>query len=125
MTENNEKDVIISLRNVDISFGRGKKAFKAVSNASFDIYRGETFSLVGESGSGKTTIGRAIIRINQCSAGEILFNGKRISGKLSHSVERDVIRKIQMVFQDPAASLNVKLASAARVAEMLNELFKS
>lgn len=106
MTENNEKDVIISLRNVDISFGRGKKAFKAVSNASFDIYRGETFSLVGESGSGKTTIGRAIIRINQCSAGEILFNGKRISGKLSHSVEREVIRKIQMVFQDPAASLN-------------------
>lgn len=106
MTDNNEKDVIISLRNVDISFGRGKKAFKAVSNASFDIYRGETFSLVGESGSGKTTIGRAIIRINQCSAGEILFNGQRISGKLSHSHEREVIRKIQMVFQDPAASLN-------------------
>ena len=106
MTDNNEKDVIISLRNVDISFGRGKKAFKAVSNASFDIYRGETFSLVGESGSGKTTIGRAIIRINQCSAGEILFNGQRISGKLSHSLEREVIRKIQMVFQDPAASLN-------------------
>ena len=106
MTDNNEKDVIISLRNVDISFGRGKKAFKAVSNASFDIYRGETFSLVGESGSGKTTIGRAIIRINKCSAGEILFNGQRIYGKLSHSLEREVIRKIQMVFQDPAASLN-------------------
>jgi len=106
MAENNEKDVIISLRNVDISFGRGKKVFKAVEDCSFDIYRGETFSLVGESGSGKTTIGRAIIRINQCSAGEILFNGTKISGKIPHALERECIRKIQMVFQDPAASLN-------------------
>lgn len=106
MADKNEKDVIISLRNVDISFGRGKKVFKAVENASFDIYRGETFSLVGESGSGKTTIGRAIIRINHCSKGEILFNGTKISGRIPHKLERDVIRKIQMVFQDPAASLN-------------------
>ena len=102
----NEKEVLLSIQHLDVVFGRGKKAFKAVSDVSFDIYKGETLSLVGESGSGKTTIGRAIIRINPCSAGKILFKGKRISGKLSHKEDRDVIRKIQMIFQDPAASLN-------------------
>ena len=100
------KEVLVSLRNVDITFGKGDKAFKAVKNASFDIYKGETFSLIGESGSGKTTIGRAVIRVNPCSAGEILYKGVRISGKIPHSLDREVIRNIQMVFQDPAASLN-------------------
>lgn len=104
--DNNEKKVILSIRNLDVVFGRGKKAFKAVNNVSFDIYKGETLSLVGESGSGKTTIGRAIVRINPCSAGEIYYDGKKISGKLSRKEDRDVIRKIQMIFQDPAASLN-------------------
>jgi oligopeptide transport system ATP-binding protein len=61
---------------------------------------------VGESGSGKTTIGRAIMRINPCSAGAIYYNGEKISGKLSRKADREVIRKIQMIFQDPAASLN-------------------
>ena len=100
------KEVLVSLRNVDITFGKGDKAFKAVKNASFDIYKGETFSLIGESGSGKTTIGRAVIRVNPCSAGEILYKGVRISGKIPHSLDREVIRNVQMVFQDPAASLN-------------------
>ena len=104
--ENNEKEVVLSIRNLDVVFGRGKKSFKAVSDVSFDIYKGETLSLVGESGSGKTTIGRAILRINPCSAGEILYKGKRISGKISRKEDREVIRKIQMIFQDPAASLN-------------------
>ena len=100
------KDVILSIRNLDVVFGRGKKSFKAVDNVSFDIYRGETLSLVGESGSGKTTIGRAIVRINPCSSGEIVYNGKRISGKLSRKEDREVVRRIQMIFQDPSASLN-------------------
>ena len=100
------KEVLVSLKNVDITFGKGDKALKAVSNASFDIYKGETFSLIGESGSGKTTIGRAVIRVNPCSAGEILYKGVRISGKIPSSLDREVIRNIQMVFQDPAASLN-------------------
>ena len=102
----NEKEVLLSIQHLDVVFGRGKKAFKAVNDVSFDIYRGETLSLVGESGSGKTTIGRAIIRINPCSKGAIYFKGKRISGRLSRKADRDVIRKIQMIFQDPAASLN-------------------
>ena len=105
--ENSEnKEVLLSIQNLDVVFGRGKKAFKAVDNVSFDIYKGETLSLVGESGSGKTTIGRAIVRINPCSAGAIYYDGKKISGKLSRKDDREVIRKIQMIFQDPAASLN-------------------
>ena len=100
------KEVLLSLRNVDITFGKGDNAVRAVKNASFDVYKGETFSLVGESGSGKTTIGRAVIRVNPCAAGEIRYKGVRISGKISRSLDREVIRNIQMVFQDPAASLN-------------------
>ena len=100
------REVLLSLKNVDITFGKGESLNRAVKNASFDIYKGETFSLVGESGSGKTTIGRAVIRVNPCSAGEILYKGVRISGKIPHSLDREVIRNIQMVFQDPAASLN-------------------
>ncbi len=100
------REVLLSLKNVDITFGKGETLNRAVKNASFDIYKGETFSLVGESGSGKTTIGRAVIRVNPCSAGEILYKGVRISGKIPHSLDREVIRNIQMVFQDPAASLN-------------------
>jgi oligopeptide transport system ATP-binding protein len=100
------REVLLSIRNVDISFGKGDKAVKAVQNASFDIYKGETFSLVGESGSGKTTIGRAVIRVNPCAAGEIQYKGVKISGKIPRSLDREVIRNIQMVFQDPAASLN-------------------
>lgn len=100
------REVLLSIRNVDITFGKGKKAVRAVKNASFDIYKGETFSLVGESGSGKTTIGRAIIRANSCAAGEIRYKDVPISCKVSRGMERQIIRNIQMVFQDPAASLN-------------------
>ncbi|MCQ2427790.1 MAG: ATP-binding cassette domain-containing protein [Clostridia bacterium] len=107
MSTNSEREVLVSVRHVDVSFDvGGKKKFVAVKDANFDIYKGETFAIVGESGSGKTTIGRAIIRINPCSAGEILFKGQRISGKISHKEDMDVIRNIQMIFQDPAASLN-------------------
>ncbi|MBQ8081534.1 MAG: ATP-binding cassette domain-containing protein [Clostridia bacterium] len=100
------REILLSVKNVDITFGTGEDAVKAVKNASFDIFKGETFSLVGESGSGKTTIGRAVIRVNPCAAGEIDYRGVRISGKIPRSLDREVIRNIQMVFQDPAASLN-------------------
>ena len=102
----NGKEILLSLKHVDINFGKGDNLVRAVKDATFDVYKGETFSLVGESGSGKTTIGRAIIRANTCSNGEILYKGVRISGKIPHSLDREVIRNIQMVFQDPAASLN-------------------
>ena len=102
----NGKEILLSVKNVDITFGKKENAVKAVQNASFDIYKGETFSLVGESGSGKTTVGRAVIRVNPLAGGEILYKGVRISGKIPRALDRKVIRNIQMVFQDPAASLN-------------------
>ena len=104
--DENGREILLSLKNVDITFGKGDNAVRAVKNASFDIYKGETFSLVGESGSGKTTIGRAVIRVNPCAAGEIRYKDVKISGKLSRTLDREVIRNIQMIFQDPAASLN-------------------
>lgn len=101
-----EKEKLIELKDLQITFGSGRKKFVAVDHVNFDIYKGETFSLVGESGSGKTTIGRAITRINPISAGEILFKGQRISGKISKELDLEVIKKCQMIFQDPMASLN-------------------
>ena len=100
------REVLLSLKNVDITFGKGDDAVRAVQNASFDIYKGETFSLVGESGSGKTTIGRAVIRVNPLANGQIDYKGVRISGKVPRALDREIIRNIQMVFQDPAACLN-------------------
>lgn len=104
--DENGREILLSLKNVDITFGKGDTAVRAVKNATFDIYKGETFSLVGESGSGKTTIGRAVIRVNPLAAGEIDYKGVKISGKIPASLDREVIRNIQMIFQDPAASLN-------------------
>ena len=113
------REVLLSLRHVDINFGKGENRVRAVQDVSFDIYKGETFSLVGESGSGKTTIGRAVIRANTCSNGEILYKGVRISGKIPHSLDREIIRNIQMVFQDPAASLNERATVAYIISEGL------
>ena len=117
--ENKERETVLSIQNLDVVFKQGKKVFKAVDNVSFDIYKGETLSLVGESGSGKTTIGRAIVRINPCSSGAIYYKGKRISGKISKKEDRDVVRKIQMIFQDPAASLNERATIEYIVSEGL------
>lgn len=79
---------------------------KAVENVSFEIYPGETYGLVGESGSGKSTIGRSIIRLYDPTAGKIIFDGMDISGKMSKKVSRELRTQMQMIFQDPMASLN-------------------
>ena len=118
--DKNGREILLSLQNVDITFGKGEDAVRAVKNASFDIYKGETFSLVGESGSGKTTIGRAVIRVNPLAAGQILYKGVPISGKISRALDREVIRNIQMVFQDPAASLNERATVDYIVSEGLH-----
>ena len=101
-----DKEVLLSIKDLEITFGEGKKKFVAVQDVNFDVYKGETFSLVGESGSGKTTIGRAIVGLNQTSNGDNVFEGKKINTKLSKEEMEDKIRKIQMIFQDPSASLN-------------------
>ena len=100
------REKLIEVKNLKVVFGKGKNKFVAINDVSFDIYKGETFSLVGESGSGKTTIGRAIMRINEVSEGQILFHGKQINGRISKDWDREITQKIQMIFQDPMASLN-------------------
>ena len=115
----NGREILLSLKNVDITFGKGDDAVRAVQDASFDIYKGETFSLVGESGSGKTTIGRAITRINPVSAGEILFKGRRISGKISKELDLEVIKKCQMIFQDPMTALNPLVKIGKQLEEVI------
>lgn len=118
---------LVEIKDLEISFGEGRKKFVAVKNANFFINRGETFSLVGESGSGKTTIGRAIIRLNETSGGDILYNGEKINGKISHEKSRELIKKIQMIFQDPAASLNERATVDYIISEGLYnfKLFKN
>ena len=100
------RETLVEVKDLQVTFGSGRKKFVAVDHVNFEIYKGETFALVGESGSGKTTIGRAIVRINPVTHGEVLFRGERISGKISKEMDEKVIRSMQMIFQDPMASLN-------------------
>ena len=101
-----EREVLLEVKNLEVTFGERKKKYQAVKGVNFKIYKGETFGLVGESGSGKTTIGRAVMRIIETSGGEILYKGQKINGDISGELDRKVIQEIQMIFQDPQASLN-------------------
>nr|WP_031271909.1 ATP-binding cassette domain-containing protein [Clostridium punense] len=113
---------MLEVKDLIVKFGDKKKPFTAVNDVSFKIYKGETFGLVGESGSGKTTIGRAIVRINETSNGTILFKGEKINGKISSKLDKEVTRKIQMIFQDPMASLNERAKVDYIVSEGLYNL---
>lgn len=101
------EDIILRVDDLKQHFKMpGHKVLKAVDGVSFSIKRGETYGLVGESGSGKTTIGRAIIRIYDPTSGTVEFKGRNISGKMSGAERKLLTREMQMVFQDPQASLN-------------------
>lgn len=115
--ENKAKEVLLDVKDLEVTFGTRKKAFKAVRGVSFQIYKGETFGLVGESGSGKTTIGRAIMRIHPTSRGVITYDGEVINGKISKELDKKVVSQIQMIFQDPMASLNERAKVDYIVAE--------
>lgn len=106
MSENKNREILLSVKDLTVQFGKKRRPFTAVDKVSFDIYKGETFGLVGESGSGKTTIGRAVIRVAPTAGGDILYNGEKINGKISKDLDKAITRKIQMIFQDPMASLN-------------------
>ena len=120
MTEQREK--LLEVQDLQVTFGPKRRPFVAVDGVSFDIYKGETFGLVGESGSGKTTIGRSIIRVNPVSGGVVKYLGEVISGKVSRSADRHVIQNIQMIFQDPMASLNERAKVDYIVSEGLYNL---
>ena len=118
----NEREVLVEVNHLNVTYGSGKKAYEAVQDANFKIYKGEIFGLVGESGSGKTTIGRAILRILPTSGGEILYKGQKINGRISHQLDRQIIKEIQMIFQDPQSSLNERAKVSYIVGEGLQNV---
>ena len=108
------KEKIIEMKNLKKYFPMKKRqVLKAVDNVTMDIYRGEVLSLVGESGSGKTTLGRTVSRLYPKTAGDILVEGKPAE---SYSI-KEFTKKIQMIFQDPQASLNPRMTVGDIVAE--------
>ena len=113
-----ERKKLVEIQGLDITFNEGKSnETKAVQNASFDIYEGETFGLVGESGSGKTTIGRAIMKLYEPTNGKILFEGEDLA-KLKRRGKLSKFRQaVQMIFQDPQASLDLRMKVKDIVAE--------
>lgn len=113
-----EKEKLVEVKNLKLYFNKGKpNEVKAVDNVSFDIYRGETLGLVGESGSGKSTIGRTIIRLYQATEGQVFFKGVNVHGKKPPAELKKLNRKMQMIFQDPYASLNPRMTVADIIAE--------
>ena len=117
-----EREVLVEVNHLNVTYGSGRSAYHAVQDASFKIYKGETFGLVGESGSGKTTIGRAILRILPTSGGDILYKGQKINGKISRQLDKQIIKEIQMIFQDPQSSLNERAKVSYIVGEGLQNV---
>lgn len=113
----NEANKILQVKNLKKYFNiGGKKVLKAIDNVSFDIYEGETFGLVGESGCGKTTTGRTLVKLYEPTDGQILYNGKDIT-KLHGKGKKEYCFDVQMIFQDPYASLNPRMTVESIIAE--------
>lgn len=110
---------LLEVKNLKQYFGKSSSPIKAVDGISFDIYEGEVLGLVGESGSGKSTTGRSIIGLYDITEGDIIYQGKNISDKISAQERKELAKSIQMIFQDPYASLNPRMT----VSEIIGEGF--
>ena len=107
--KNDEKQVLLDVKNLKKYFNVGnKKILKAVDDISLQIYKGETLGLVGESGCGKSTFGRTVIHLYDPTDGTVTFDGTKIDKNLDTKQRHELCRRMQMIFQDPYASLNPK-----------------
>src|SRR5690606_13844061 len=113
---NQDRQPILEASNIVVRFDLPHGRIHAVEDVSFDLRPGETLALVGESGCGKSTTGRAIMRLLQLTSGEIKIDGEDIT-QLKASQLRSMRRKVQMIFQDPFASLNPRLKIGSAIAE--------
>lgn len=112
---------LLEIKDLKKHFKLGRNnVLKAVDGITFDIYKGETFGLVGESGCGKSTAGRTIMRLYEASAGEVNFNGENVHTKKSRKQLRKFNQSMQMIFQDPYASLNPRMTVKDIIAEGLD-----
>jgi oligopeptide/dipeptide ABC transporter ATP-binding protein len=114
-----KRDTLIEVRNLKKFFNVGGNTLKAVNDISFEIKRGETLGVVGESGCGKSTAGRTMLRLYEPTGGDILFEGKSIT-KLNAQEMKAMRRNMQMIFQDPYASLNPRMTVGDIIGEALD-----
>ncbi|MBR0872040.1 ATP-binding cassette domain-containing protein [Bradyrhizobium tropiciagri] len=111
-------DPLLKVENLVVEYSVGGKTIHAVSDVSLDIARGETLGLVGESGCGKSTLGRAVLQLRQAVSGKVLFDGHDLT-ELRGEALRRMRRRVQLIFQDPIASLNPRRRIGDIVAEPL------
>ena len=118
---NKDRKKLVEIKQLQKYFKMDRKSvLKAVDGITFDIYQGETFGLVGESGCGKSTVGRTIMRLYEASGGEVKFHSENVHAKKSKKELKKFNRSMQMIFQDPYASLNPRMTIKDIIAEGLD-----
>lgn len=116
--ETQEREKLLEVKNLKKYFNVGRKqVLKAVDDVSFTIYKGETLGLVGESGCGKSTTGRTIIDLYNVTGGQVIFDGEEVHGRKGKANKKHLTRQMQMIFQDPYASLNPRMTVKDIIAE--------
>ena len=112
------RDPLLKVENLVVEYAVGGKTIHAVSDVSLQVARGETLGLVGESGCGKSTLGRAVLQLRRAVSGRVLFDGQDLTAMQGDAL-RQMRRRVQLIFQDPIASLNPRRRIGDIIAEPL------